>query len=175
MHHHRKFQFLPQKRYHLIVKTQEESWQLPQESRASLKHVWYYFEELLFKQNLDYEAELEALVMMRNHFHGILVIKSEDLSLWRSDLSEKLGLKVEIKTIELKCLVQYQAVYRYICFNPLMAGLCRTPLDYPYSSFSILMGHSDLPLRGVMDRMNLLANPTWMITEGPKQLSFDGF
>ncbi|MEK6627995.1 MAG: hypothetical protein AABY53_05165, partial [Bdellovibrionota bacterium] len=52
----------------------------------------------------------------------------------------------------------YLNTYKYIYRNPVEAGLCKKPEDYPYSSLYYLLGRGTLHCQ-VIDHLNLIQNP----------------
>ncbi|PIS10880.1 MAG: hypothetical protein COT73_06935 [Bdellovibrio sp. CG10_big_fil_rev_8_21_14_0_10_47_8] len=163
---YRKYLLSEKDRYHLILKIQGPAW--PQSSGGD---AWLFFERAFMKINEHFRSELEGLVMMKNHLHGILVCSAKDRVTWKKALLDflyqgqmiteaELHDEETITLIRLTTFQQYRTVYRYIARNPVEAGLCLQPWDHPYSSYSVLLGKSSWPCNSVTDRMGLISHPS---------------
>lgn len=108
----------------------------------------------------DWQAEVQALVMMDTHIHLLFRISDSKEHFFSSDILKKLGILPSVDNFvePIRHQTQYLNTYRYIYRNPLDAGLVTKCEDYPYSSLSGLLGKSTLRL-SVFDRLGIIQNP----------------
>jgi REP element-mobilizing transposase RayT len=120
--------------------------------------VWKCFSSELYLQTILHEIRIHAFVLMPNHFHllvtspeaGLDQVMKEFLSSSTRILNTKnhrsgrvFGGRYHWSAI----LEQryYWHALRYVYQNPVKAGLCLSPLHYPYSSLAGIQGLQPLP------------------------------
>lgn len=117
----------------------------------------------IFK-SLQTPHSLEAFLLMSNHFHGVVALKTDHKNLWEKEFLNKLKddqvsvlTPLGFKKIESK--KAYFEVLKYIFKNPVESHLSQTPYDYEFSSLFELMGRSKTKLFDIKDRSGVITNP----------------
>lgn len=108
---------------------------------------WYL--NMMEKLNEQYNIEIIAYCVMNNHVHMLVKVEStEDLSKYMQRLCMKYGKYYNTKydrvgyvfrdRYKSEAIMDEKHMYnciRYIYNNPVVAGLCNEPKDYPYSNY----------------------------------------
>lgn len=104
---------------------------------------------LLYKIKKDYELDIITLCIMKNHAHLVVkVLKTVELGAYmkRVNLSysifynkkyNRVGyvFRDRYKSQEIYSIKQLYTCIRYVYNNPIKAGLCLNPKDYPYLKY----------------------------------------
>jgi len=106
------------------------------------------FLELLNRKSQQKSLILYAWCLMPNHVHLLLKEKNQPLGdcfrelltsfvTWYNRMHERVGhvFQDRYKSEPVEDQTYFLRVFRYIHRNPLAAGLCEKPEDYPYSSY----------------------------------------
>jgi REP element-mobilizing transposase RayT len=119
--------------------------------------------KLLQKRNESFE--LHSLLLMSNHFHGVLAVslaesKRQLLEL-EAYLHDARALKAgeALRLREITNITDYYQTHRYIAYNPVEAHLVTSFMDYEFSSYAIFVGRSKLPVQPIRDTLHLMLNP----------------
>ena len=103
---------------------------------------WAYLQKKLFACALQFNVEVDALVMMDTHFHTLIGVCDNNENFFNAELSKILGHDTEdsVYCEPISNLAQYINAYKYVYNNPVEAGLSLKVEAYPYSSIQILLG-----------------------------------
>ena len=136
-----------------------------------LNAVWEIFESELFALNLLYGTEIQAFVLMPNHFHLIVTVPNEDLGKMMNLLMANVTRRVNLKSGRsghlfggphfrsiIKSTRYYGHVLKYVYRNPVRAGLCRNTEDYAYSTAHRLFGFQPLHIPLSFTRIGMETN-----------------
>lgn len=106
------------------------------------------FERIITELNQEMDTEIYAYCLMNNHVHFLLKEKEDSISLFMKRLTVKYALWFNKKYDRVGHLFQgrfkseaidsqeyFLAAIRYVHMNPVKAGICLWPEDYPYSSY----------------------------------------
>ena len=120
---------------------------------------WVFIQKTLHQISVFYEIEIQALVMMDSHIHILILSHNRNENYFSADLLQLLKSNDSIERISKPITnhAQYLYTYRYIYRNPVEAGICKTVLEYPYSSLQGLLGKSYLYVQ-VNDQLGLIQN-----------------
>jgi len=112
----------------------------------------------------EFNAEIQAIVMMDTHVHILFRIPDSKENFFSAAFLNKLNIPMSIENYvePIRHQAQYLNTYRYIYRNPTEAGIVQHCEDYPYSSLSGLIGKSVLRLN-MVDRLGLIQNPIKII------------
>ena len=127
-----------------------------------LTEVWSLFVQVLFESCLIHGGRVHALVLMPNHFHLIITCPESDLGTLMGDFgteftkrhnraSNRCGHvfrgRYHWSLIESELYAAHAV--RYVYRNPIRAGLClnSNPLEYPFSTLQMKLGHSPAQLK----------------------------
>lgn len=137
--------------YHVYNRTVDRNFYGTEE----MPKIWSYCCDLLYEASVLHDAKIHAFVLMSNHFHLLLSTPAMNLDVIMRDFQSKLCKMVlrekekqqfrfsgPYKWLLIKSGMQYSNVYKYICQNPLRAGLVIRCEEYPYSTFSSQLGMS---------------------------------
>lgn len=138
--------------YHITARTINADW-----FELNLDLVWNIFSDLLFLTNKIYDLQIHSFVLMSNHFHLLASTPNQNISqamhFLMTNTSHRLteaGNRINqtyggrhYKTI-LKTQSYYLNAYKYCYLNPVRAGICNRPEEYPYSTLNGLLGFSKL-------------------------------
>jgi putative transposase len=135
-----------------------------------IQEVWDIMSEQLFFCSHAFSADIKAFVLMSNHFHLILQTPkcnvSEFMAYFMRETSRSITKSTERinQTYGLrhfKCVLRgefsYQNAIKYLYNNPVKAGICERPEQYPFSTLSGLMGFHRMIIP-VKDDLLLLEN-----------------
>jgi REP element-mobilizing transposase RayT len=108
---------------------------------------YVYFIKLLSKYKKESGYNLFAYCLMGNHVHLLIRVQKEPLSLamkriadsfvyWYNGKYERTGhlFQDRFKSEVIDCEQYFIAALRYILRNPVVAGLCKSPDEYAFSS-----------------------------------------
>lgn len=153
---------------HITGRTQESEWpELPMDL------VWEIFAQHLTHYAKPGGAQINAFVLMGNHFHLLLMeeiskitISCERLAKHVEDAFE--GFTGDERPVFDSTPDQFlisdhkhlRQVYRYIYQNPVKAGVARRAENYRYSTLGPLLGRqNDLSPMPVMDTFGIIYDP----------------
>jgi len=136
--------------YHVTARSNNKEWfQLP------LLQVWKLSQESLKEAISIHPVELINFVLMKNHYHMLLVTPEGNLDAFIYEFNKRLALKIKDQTGQINrifggrykwCLIESQTYlincYRYIYQNPVRAGLVRYCEDYKFSTLQSVLGKS---------------------------------
>jgi putative transposase len=138
--------------YHVSARCINREWfQLP------LSEVWKIMEDYLFFIHHAFQVEIMQFVLMPNHFHLLIRCPNGNLSETMKYFMRETSRQMTMATGRInqtygtrfhRTLVvsdrYHRHVYKYIYRNPVKAGLCETPQEYPYSTLNGLLGQSKI-------------------------------
>lgn len=157
---------IPDGLYHVTVRCNNKEW-----FAIPLPEVWATFELYLHFIRGAYQVEVQAFVLMSNHFH--LLIKTAHPNLDQAmqyllrETSRRIGfLSKRINHVFARryhpTLIEDEnarnIVYKYIYRNPVAAGMVRRVEHYPFSSLQVLLGRES-SLIPVVDPLNIADDP----------------
>lgn len=130
--------------YHVYARSNNREWfYLPK------PEVWEIFSEHLHELTTKFGCIFHAFVLMDNHYH-LLITTSERYLLGHvmQELQKSVARKINGRTGRINHVfggpyraslirdeVGYAQVFKYIYRNPIEAGICRSPSQYPFSTF----------------------------------------
>lgn len=140
--------------YHITARTNnKEAFPIP------LSELWELLSFNLFEAQVKREFEIQALVLMPNHFHLIATTPVSDIGkIMQTGL---LNLTKEVNASAgrsgrlfggryhwtlVDSAEYYGTVLKYVYRNPVRAGLCNQVEDYQFSTYSGLIGNSSLTI-----------------------------
>jgi putative transposase len=102
-------------------------------------------------------AQIHALVLMNNHYHLLISTPSSNLDtimmhfqreisrhVTRLAKEQRFRFQSRYKWKLIKSPTHYLRTYQYIAHNPVEAGLCSSPLAYPYSTIGFELGSENV-------------------------------
>lgn len=120
---------------------------------CELQDAWNIYCDNLWFCSRIFETRILAFVMMNNHFHLLMVCPKGNLSEFMKYFLKRTSDDIRaIRGVQnhlygnryYPSLVSdqkyFQKAFKYIYQNPLRARLCRSILDYPYSSLHGFLG-----------------------------------
>jgi putative transposase len=126
---------------------------------GDLDFIWKTLTNELYVQITIHGIRVHAFVLMPNHFHLLVTTPNVPID---QVMKEFLGSSTRIINTKYRrwgrifggryhwSLVDnslyYAHAFKYVCRNPVKAGLCGQVGDYPFSTFSLAMGLEKLPL-----------------------------
>jgi putative transposase len=125
-----------------------------------MEEMWQILTDLLFVANKHFEMGTLSFLLMPNHFHLIgydpEAKMPEAMEWFMRETSREIGRRSgQINKIWggpyfssiIKSPLYFLHAYKYVYRNPVKADLCRSVLDYPYSTLQMLLGsnHGILP------------------------------
>jgi putative transposase len=140
--------------YHLAVRANNR-----EEFPGELAYVWKVFTSELYVQQILYGVRLHAFVLMPNHFHLLATSPNRGID---QVMKEVLGSSTRI--LNMRCqrsghifggryfwsLIRepdyYAHALKYVLRNPVKAGLCAQVAEYPFSTYSGLVGVVPFPI-----------------------------
>ena len=151
----KKFIYTSQAPYHVTNRVNNKDWY-----SVPLGEVWTIYEAVLTETANRYGLENHVFVLMANHFH--LVVSTPQKNLPRAmryfltEVSRAIG-RLSGRTNHIfggryRWSVLWAArdiayVYKYVCRNPIRAGIVNRIEEYPYSSFVRFFGNqSNMPI-----------------------------
>ena len=109
--------------------------------------MWSLLTQSLRFLQIEYDLKIAVILLIKNHFHLLLLSPKEDIGRIMYFLMKKLSFEVRKKTGRINrifggrykgCLVSdessFLALYKYIYRIPILAGLCVRIEEYPFSS-----------------------------------------
>lgn len=121
---------------------------------------WVFIQKTANADAHKYEVEIQSLVMMDTHVHILISTFENKENFFSESLQNKICATANLDNLAEPILnySHYLNTYKYIYRNPVEAGLCKKPEDYPYSSLYHLLGKGPLHCQ-VFDHLNLIQNP----------------
>lgn len=152
--------------YHVTARTNNrECFPLPMEV------VWDILTSELFSISVKFQSEIHAFVLMPNHFHLLLTVPFLDLGRVMNTFMRNVTKDCHEVTERSGRLFggpyhwslidqasYYRGAFKYVYRNPVRARLSARVEDYPYSTYSGLVGRERLPV------------PIWHPRSGADQL-----
>lgn len=128
--------------YHVTSRCNNREWfSLPME------FVWHIFDRNIGPLSERYETEIHTFVLMANHFHLLLSAPLLNLDRFMRDFMTTISKKIArgSKRINHVFGARYKwslvtnpfdaaIVYKYVCRNPVRAGICDRVEQYAYST-----------------------------------------
>lgn len=112
----------------------------------------YFLKQIKLKKK-QYGIKILAFCLMGNHYHLLLHDKNKNLPHFMRSFTQSYGLfrntknnsdganyKGPYKSKLINSTCYFQNLIRYIHLNPVAANLCKSPLDWKYSSYKKLLG-----------------------------------
>jgi len=138
--------------YHVTARCINREW-----FRIPMDQVWSLMEDYLFFISKAYKVEILAFVLMNNHFHLLVVCPegnlAEAMNYFMRETSRRIGEMAgrinqtyggRFHRSLVKDPHYFNHVYKYVYRNPVEAGICARPEDYPYSTLYGLVGKRKL-------------------------------
>jgi hypothetical protein len=98
--------------------------------------TWNSLAEAITKNLKLNGGELNAFLLMGNHFHGVVQIEPSVEDFWRQEFTALCPIPIEEKLYMI--LSENHSVLiktlKYIYLNPVEAGLAKTALEFPFST-----------------------------------------
>ncbi|MBX2988462.1 MAG: transposase [Bdellovibrionaceae bacterium] len=152
--------------FHVGSRTNNKEWfEMP------LPQVWELSTDLLWFSSRAFGVELQAFVLMSNHYHLLLRTSEANLPAFMCYFSREMSRAINREMGRINHIFgaryfaslvddwkYHHAVYKYIYRNPVDAGLGKKVELYPYSTLQGLLGFSRLPV-GVVDPLELVERP----------------
>jgi putative transposase len=126
---------------------------------CEISEAWNIYCHALWFYSRIYQVRILAFVLMRNHFHLLLVTPNGNLSDFMKSFMKRTsddiravhGVKNHLYgTRYYATLVgrqsYFQNVLKYVYQNPLRAGVCNSVLDYPYSTLPGFLGYTRMEI-----------------------------
>ena len=132
---------------------------------------WLKVQKIIKTYALEFEVEIQCLVMMDTHTHLIVKTNNSSVQPFSESLQKHLKVDASLENIYKAILnySQYLNTYKYIYRNPVEAKLSRYVEDYEFSSLLPIIGRGHLNLR-VYDQIGLVHNPfqvlNWLNSSG---------
>jgi len=118
-----------------------------------MEDVWGIFEDVLYLTHKLFDFSILQFLLMHNHFHMIGLDPNLNLSVAMQFLMRETSHAIAKKAGRINRVwgrpfhssiittpVYFLHAYKYNYRNPVTAGICENPLDYPWSTLSILLG-----------------------------------
>jgi REP element-mobilizing transposase RayT len=125
---------------------------------AGLEKTWKVITDEAWCISALYGTEFQALVLMPNHLHAILTTPRDDLgkvmNCWMSSITRILNTQTGRSGHVFGGPYHWSLIngtryfghaLKYVYRNPVKAGLCEKPEDWPFSTLSGLVGNGHLP------------------------------
>jgi putative transposase len=153
---------------HIIGRTVGEEWpELP------LDVVWDIFSQELSQLPKYGGTQINAFVLMRNHFHLLMTEEISKITDSCKLLAKRVSGGFECVTgqpqkvfdsvpdqLMISDFKHLRQVYRYIYRNPVKAGITEKAENYRFSTLAPVLGiETDLPVIPVKDTFGLIYNP----------------
>jgi putative transposase len=169
----------PEYPYHISARTNNATW-----FHSNLGKVWEIFEDQLFFIHHAYGIKIHSFVLMSNHYH--LILSDPQLNIqaamgWfmtetSKSINQLKGTKNHLwgrrnYRTRIDSNSYFLHAYKYVYRNPVEAGICSRPEDYPFSTLHGLMGKAKLliplyedtllgqDLEGTLQWLNRSVNP----------------
>lgn len=127
--------------YHVTTRSNNRDW-----FAIPLPEVWRFCQELLREGEKEHKIQVEAFVLMNNHYHLCLYTPEANIDEFMRFFNQSLGRKIAKQSGRINrvfgatykwTLIRDQAyfynVIRYVYQNPMRAQLCLRCEDYPFS------------------------------------------
>lgn len=131
------------------------------QAHALLKELdWVFVQNSIIKQTLEFNIEVQSLVMMDTHLHMIIRTTEPNENYFCAKLQHALSPFESVDNLSEPILsyAQYLNTYKYIYRNPVAAGLCHKVEDYSFSSLKNLLGRAGPMRLPVYDQLGLIQN-----------------
>lgn len=123
-----------------------------------LEQVWTTLcKEVVFSR-YHFAIEVQALVLMPNHFHMILTTPEQDIGVVMESFMKNITLFLNLKSGRsgrifggpyypsiIQSDLYFSQAYKYVYRNPIKAGIVRRVEDYSFSTLPGLLGLAHLP------------------------------
>lgn len=136
--------------YHVTSRSNNKEW-----FYIDIDKVWYFSQKILEEGTQKFNVNIEAFVLMSNHYHMLLQTPEANIDQFMKYLNQNLGKSIAREAGRINrifgapykwSLIQsntyYQNVLRYIYQNPLRANIVTDCQDYPYSD--LMVKHPEL-------------------------------
>ena len=129
--------------YHVTLRSNNRDWfELP------LNEIWDICKSGLAHAYKIYPADVEAFVLMANHYHLLIWTPNSDLDKFMYELNSYISKIIRFRTKRINRIFvdqesYYQQVLRYIYQNPIKAELVEQCELYPYSSLYYMANEQD--------------------------------
>ncbi len=126
---------------------------------------WNQLSRMFNEMHCDLEFELNAFVLMSNHFHGVVRIARSKTENWNSLLESRCRLTLEdqVYLIRIEHIKSLRETLLYIYKNPVEAGIAESALEFRYSTYrQIISPNSNLDLvkiERLNDPLHLILRP----------------
>ena len=135
-----------------------------------MEEMWWFFIQHFTSLEMQFDSQLRSFVLMRNHFHGVIEIESADRLSWADKLEggicdfldQDFVLEDGIHLIRIPNIKVYIETTKYIYNNPVEAGVCQSPLDYPFSTLYELFSQDLDEKMPFMDDLGIIYDPRRM-------------
>lgn len=128
--------------YHVVARSNNKDW-----FQLNMEECWEIFVEVLNSTKKSYEFETHAFLLMNNHYHWLLSTPKMNIDFGMRYFNTESSRKVarasgrinKIFGARYKPTVileenHYINAFRYLYLNPIKAGICLNPIDYPWST-----------------------------------------
>lgn len=127
--------------YHVVTRSNNKEWfDLPTDL------LWERIKKLIQRGKSEFKVQIDAFILMSNHYHMCILTPQANLDkfmyFFNKNISQFIAkhsgrinhsLGGRYKWNLIKNDPYYFNVIRYIYQNPIRAGLCHDPEEYPYS------------------------------------------
>lgn len=151
----------PEASYHVTVRCNNKDWfALP------LSEVWEIFERYLFFLHAGFCVDVQAFVLMSNHFHLIVKAPLQNLPEAMNYLLRETSRRIGERSRRINHVYggayywtlinewrHLHIAYKYLYRNPVEAGIVENVEDYPFSTLQVLLGRqrSLIPVKDPLD------------------------
>lgn len=139
--------------YHVTARSNnKENFHLP------LEDVWRILIRKLNELQIEFKIQVAGFVLMRNHFHLLILSPEEDIDRVMYFFMKDSTLRIQKKSGRINRIFggRYKGsiiethryllnVYKYVYRNPIAAGVCDKAEDYEFSSLHYLIYKKKLP------------------------------
>ena len=137
--------------YHITLRSNNKDWfELP------LSIMWKLCKQSIAKAQASYPTNIEAFVLMANHYHLLIWTPNSDIDKFMYVLNSSISKEIRIRTKRINrifgdrykwTLVDHERYYlqvlRYIYQNPVKAQVTSTCHDYPFSTLRYIYLNED--------------------------------
>ncbi|MEK6624710.1 MAG: hypothetical protein AABY86_07070 [Bdellovibrionota bacterium] len=131
--------------YHITQRSNNKEWfYLP------MHDLWKIFQAALKDAQIGTNVQIHSFVLMHNHYHSLITTPQANIDLFQWTFANAFTRAVQAETGRINHIFGgrykwnliedqkyfYQA-YKYLYLNPVRAGLCKSVIDYPFSSLSV--------------------------------------
>ena len=131
--------------YHITSRSNNREW-----FYIPINDVWRYALELLDEGRKSFSIQVEAFVLMDNHYHLCIFTPQANIDQFMRFFNKGLGSKIAKQSGRINrtfgapykwTLITseryFSNVLRYVYQNPLRAGLCNKCEEYPFSDLTL--------------------------------------